>query len=773
MSNKYCHLLFIVLLSLGLTSCGGSDSDDPVPPPTYTIDVSGGTGGNNNGIGGNGGLVKILKYGGTGPIKILKTAGTSPSLPSSVPIHKPQAQKTTTKALGANGYVFSANTTVAYNPGGDPTPGIPYLLLNNRNLYISNGDTVVGNESPVTGIEVAAGVTVTFPLNIGATDAGIDFFNDVDNKGAITTVDASATERGSIDIQCDNYLGAAGSRLDTSSSQTGMNGGDITVVATGTATGSFHNQGTITTTGSDDMTGDGSNGGNITLAAQNYFENSGNISSYGGIGSGGFGGNGGTITVDTWNGDLFNTGPLSSYGGNGNIGGDGNVIHLATGIEGIVNFGPGAGAIQNSGTLTASGGIGENGNGGSGGRIEIYALGAVLQSDADITSNGGSTSTAAVGGNGGVIDIYALPGVDGADFTTPSGDLMLTGNLRSKGGSSNANGNSTGGNGGQVLITLDVSGSVLTNIIVPTLPLPPTGIAPLTAPLGSPVLSLRSYVSINTSGGQGNFGGNGNMNPNPPHHGGSVIIIDNGEIWDGITPIPPLPIPTFTFLDDHGGNVTNEAAINTRGGNVVANALIKPAGGGVAGTVSLSADTDLTVVNPAAEQLVNTGVIDTSGGDSYALAAAPGYNAGIITLTASNSVLNSGALTANGGNDLVNDASILTGFGHDSSEIIIESLAGPVSSSGLINANGGYGESQGGNGALIGSGVLISAVTDLNNSAGINTRGGNADISVVNSFGGNGGDVTYSYGGVKTDTGTVVVTGGIGHTNGSAGTFTP
>ena len=67
----------------------------------------------------------------------------------------------------------------------------------------------------------------------------------------------------------------------------------------------------------------------------------------------------------------------------------------------------------------------------------------------------------------------------------------------------------------------------------------------------------------------------------------------------------------------------------------------------------------------------------------------------------------------------------------------------------------------------------ISVSTDFTNSAAIQARGGDADTAVPGSNGGDGGVVIYSYGGVKTDTGTVDVSGGSGNTGGSAGVFTP
>jgi hypothetical protein len=175
------------------------------------------------------------------------------------------------------------------------------------------------------------------------------------------------------------------------------------------------------------------------------------------------------------------------------------------------------------------------------------------------------------------------------------------------------------------------------------------------------------------------------------------------------------------------------------------------------------------VTNPAAERVNNSGSIDTSGGDSLALTADPGRNAGTIDLYTTNDVTNSGALTANGGTDTFDDDNLATGFGHGGpSNIFLEALDATATNSGTINANGGDGEAQGGAGA---GSVWIGDIQVIN-SANISVRGGDADAALAGSVGGDGGDLEMVDDDAPENTGTLDVSGGDGETSGADGTIT-
>ncbi|HAK60749.1 MAG TPA: hypothetical protein DCO77_10255 [Nitrospiraceae bacterium] len=732
-------MLIALLAAVILPACGGGGGG--TPPPAYVINTAGGNGGDTSGTGGSGGFVNIAKFGGTGAVEVLTSGTVDASFTAS----------TATPYLGIKPLSITKNTTIFFVdnslPGAtDPASGTPYLTNIDTNLRISDANGVVGDENPaVTGLSVAADVTVTLELNSIGSEVLVSFANDVDNRGTITTLDTVATQRVGLFITCDNYFGASGSLVDTSAGQTGQDGGGIEIAGQW-----IYNQGDFYSIGSDDPSGSGSDGGPIILAGLSALENSGALSSAGGAGGVGTGGVGGSIVLHASFDHLYNSGTVSAHGGNGLSGGAGGTIALTAGhVPAVITDPYGVAAMRNSGALNSRGGDGAGGHGGPGGAITVWKLGPALLFNADITTEGGDTSKSAFnGGNGGDVEIYGLPGIDG-DVYVGAGDMEISGNITTTGGSAVASGSGSGGNGGGVNIIQDASGRFLQSLF---------GINPVKAP-ANPRLALRGFTSMNTTGGQGNSGGNG----------GPLGVVDVGEVWDGIVPTPPST--TYTFLDDSGGDVINEAAITTRGGSVFTTATT-PASGGSGGNVYLTADIDPSITNATGEYLTNYGNIDSSGGDSLALTAAPGINAGRIMLNATNDTRNSGALTADGGTD----GGTTTGYGHDSSEIVIKSELGAVNNTGLLNATGGDGITQGGAGSQQRTtvpsfeGVLLEAGTDLGNSGNINARGGDADVNFSVSVGGDGGDVRGIYGGSRNHTGSVNVNGGAGQMPGAVGT---
>jgi hypothetical protein len=350
-----------------------------------------------------------------------------------------------------------------------------------------------------------------------------------------------------------------------------------------------------------------------------------------------------------------------------------------------------------------------------------------------LNSAGGDTSEATSGGGpGGPITVESIPNGAG-----PGDNLLLAGNLDSSGGNALASGSGNGGAGGPVLVVLDASGSF-------------SGVTGLPAPT-TQRLALYSHGRIDTSGGSGNLGG----------VGGPVVVFNDGERWDA---------GSSSFVDAVGGDVTNQAAITTRGGSVAVGASVTPASGGPGGIVRLHGDFDLAVTNPAAERVNNSGRIDTSGGNSLALAGLPVFNAGPIYFLTANDVTNTGALIANGGSDAVNDDNLATGFGHGGAPLVgLEARLATATNSGAISANGGDGEAQGGVG---GTNVFLGDVQVVN-SANISARGGNADVALAGSVGGDGGNITMIDVDIPDQTGTLDVSGGAGDTPGADGTITP
>jgi hypothetical protein len=635
--------------------------------------------------------------------------------------------------LGANPVNITANKTIPLDPlfpGGDPGAGEPYMLSGDPSLYISDGNGNPADDITATGLSVAAGATLTLPLNFGGTTAELDFSDDVANNGTITTLDVNPTQRGGLVLSFFSYYG--GSAIDTSGTVPGQSGGDIALwTAAFVPNAGFYNRGAINTAGAADAGGTGGNGGSVEIAAWEPFENSGPITTAGGDGGAGDGGVGGYVDIMSGVGHLYNSGAINSTGGDGTAsggwGGDVSMISATAGETG--------GELRNSAAVSAAGGKGAGGSGGDGGYIALVALSADLFNNAALNSAGGDTSEATSGGGwGGDIIVASAPGSITAG---PAGNLLLAGNIDSSGGNALATGSGNGGDGGIVVVGVDASGSF-------------SGITGLPPPT-TQRLALFSHGNIDTSGGSGNQGGDG----------GYVDVANDGERWDAGLP---------GFVDDVGGDVTNQAAITTRGGSVAAGASTTPAWGGFGGEVYLYGDIDTTVTNPAAERVTNSGGIDTSGGDSLALTLDSGPNAGIIDLYTTNDVTNTGALTGNGGSDAVDDDNLATGFGHGASgNFYLEAITATATNSGVINANGGDGEAQGGDGA----GEVYLGVEQVVNSAHISVRGGDADTALAGSFGGDGGDIWMDDADTPDNTGTLDVSGGAGDTPGAGGTITP
>jgi hypothetical protein len=637
--------------------------------------------------------------------------------------------------LGTDPVNITANKTIPLDPvfpGGDPGAGEPYMLTGLSALFISDGNGIPGDDVTATGLSVGGGATLTLPLNFGGTTAEIDFSDDVANNGTITTADVDATQRGGLILTFFSYYG--GSAIDTSGTVAGQSGGDVTLVSAGSPPNpnqGFYNRGAINTAGAGDPGGTGGNGGNVQIGGWEPFENTGAITTAGGTGGAGDGGTGGFVDIVSGVGYLYNSGAINSTGGDGTAsGGSGGYVSMTS-----ATIGDTGGELRNSGAVSAGGGNGAGGPGGAGGDIDLVALSADLLNNAALNSAGGNTSEATSGGgDGGDIFIASAPG---STVAGPAGNLLLAGNIDSSGGNALVTGSGNGGWGGDVFVGVDASGSF-------------SGVTGLPAPT-TQRLALRSHGNIDTSGGSGNQGGDG----------GFVEASDDGERWDAVA---------VDWVDDVGGDVTNQAAITTRGGSVAAGASTTPATGGLGGDVYLYGDTDLPLTNPAAERGNNSGSIDTSGGHSLALTADPGRNAGGIVLRTTNDATNTGAVTANGGSDAVNDDTLGTGFGHGGSPFCyLDAINANATNSGAINANGGDGETLGGAGA----GFVLLGNVQVVNSANISVCGGDADVALAGSVGGDGGDIVAFDVDLPDNTGTLDVSGGAGDTPGADGTITP
>ncbi|MEC4675802.1 MAG: hypothetical protein VST72_02620, partial [Nitrospirota bacterium] len=696
--------LLVMLLALSLTvyGCGGSGDGGGTAAGIYTINTTGADGGPNGGSGGSGGDIEVYSYdGSSGPIEILKTGVANASwTPTTAVVN-----------LGSNPLSITSATTIAVVTV-EPASGIPYLVADDYALYISDGDSSIQDETPVTGISVASGITLTLGLNYNiATGTRIDLSNDIDNHGTITTVDYSATQRGDLRLYMASYHG--NSAIDTSGTQDGQSGGDVYLYPNY----SFFNNGTINSSGYGSITGAAGNGGHVGIYSDYRIENTGDITSDGGTASGGgtTGGNAGYIDLEAYYGDLFNSGDLSSRGGDGvTAGGNGEWQEL------YIDY---VGELLNSGNMDASGGDATAGNGGYGDWIYLTVYGGGIINSGDLTTTGGATTDAASnGGNGGGISIYVDYGY--IYESTPAGDILFSGDINTSGGLAVTGTGATGsgGSGGDVYIEGDFD----------------------YYPLGQRI-ALLGYTGIDSSGGDGNYGG----------YGGDVEFYHYYGWSDAYYYVP-------------SGDVTNEVDVNATGGDVVAGATTIPADGGDGGDFDMETDYYYGMFNPDIDKVVNKGDINTSGGNSLESTTNWSGDAGWVWIWGYNGVTNSGNITAVGGDDLGTDGGV-TGYGNAGNDIDLYAELGPVKNTGDLDSSGGDGEYDGGRADNIG---LFGP--EVTNSGDLTANGGDANVSLAGSTGGDADYVElYAPGGRDdiTQSGTVTNNGGAGATAGTDGDY--
>lgn len=706
-------ILLAILVSAGLLLTGCFDDDDAVvgadskPTPGYTITTTGGTGGQDNAWGGSGGYVDLYKEGGEKDVLLLKEGKTKPKFP-------------TIKRniyLGANPLNVTADTTVAVETV-EPAAGTPYMVDNIYYIFISDGDGTIGDataekEERASGISVAEGATLTLGLNSNVnTEAQFNLTNDIDNQGTITTEDVDATQRGDLEVDCWSYQGS--SSIDTSGTQDGQSGGDIDL----SAHGAFFNDGTITSAGADSTTGAAGNGGDIYIQGEYAFENTASITSSGGTasGSGTSGGSAGDIDMYGDYGHMSNSGALTAMGGNGvTSGGSGNDVELYVDENGDWN---------NTGDINTSGGDGAGGSGGSAGDVELFAYGSDMAQNSTITAVGGSTTDAAFSaGSGGDLDVDSYYGY--LYEYLPAGDIDISGDIDLSGGNAVATGTGNGGSGGDMYLYVEAEYY-------------PNGNKGF-----DQRLRVQGYDSVDTSGADGNYGGQA---------GGVYLYSDYGDDEND----------TYQA----GGSVKNTVDITARGGNVVAAATTTPANGGSGGWVCVETDYYYGNHYPKGEKAVNKGDIDATGGNSLESTTQGNGSGGGLWVWGYNGAKNSGSVTADGGSDPGTDGGT-TGYGNYGGWLEVYANNGPAKNSGDLTGNGGDGEYEGGD-----AGGLDMWAPKSKNSGDATMNGGNALATLAGSTGGDGGYFElYSpegQSGAK-NSGTIVNAGGTGETEGDPG----
>lgn len=679
------------------TGCSSSDDAAPSSGPTLpgnTITAMGGRGGSDGGFGGRGEEINFDKYG-PGNLEVRRAGTVDASFtPSSA-----------TASLGSNPAIVNSDTTVVMAATAADKPASGGLYVFNYQLRISDGNTgAFSSDEVATGLQIASGATLTLPLNYFASQAYFYLSNDVDNRGTITVADVSATQRGGLTIDANgSYIGSG--VITTQGTQPGQAGGSISIYAANL----LLNSGPVNASGADASTGAAGNGASIYLEGR-LAENTAEISSRGGNAASGAGGNGGSVNL---RGDerMFNSGAISTQGGTGTTsGGQGGSAYVSL---------DDAGELRNTAAIDTRGGAASAGNAGGGGQIGLYADGVLRTSGTLVSRGGDSTAPAGNGGSGGSMYLetdegyFSGPGID-----LPAGDLLVSGNIDSSGGSAVATGTGSGGDAGNVYIELG-------NYSTPE----------------AQRLVLLGYDRIDNSSGDANY-------PQDAY----VSIGFNNDYGE----------PNYNNTYVAGGSIINEAQLIGRGGNVVADAT-NPALGGRGHYVYLETDYDYGANYPDGERLDNSGLIDTRPGTSLNTTSTTW--AGGVWMWGYNGVQNSGELFASGANDLGTDGGA-TGRGNNADDVEIYAQ-GPVANTGAVHVSGGAGEYVGGSG-----GYVSFAGTSVNNGGAVNGTGGNADASLAGSAGGDGAFIEMyvpgSTGGV-TNSGALSITGGTGETAGTEG----
>ena len=772
--KKIIYLLFSLffLSFMSIYGCGngggGAGGVLPTPTGTSTINMSGGAG--TTGEGGNGYEIYAESYG--GDVKFLKTGtvDTSFTIPTYTPLN-----------LGANGLTIAADTTISVVNVGVPDPavaGTPYMVLGDSNIYISDANGTSADETPVTGLQVNAGMTLTLGLNYnwynntGQETCYINFSKDVNILGTIKTKDLTTGTVGGGVI--DWRHGAEATSLDK-----GLLEIDAYRIVMGTA-------GKIDTKGGDATVDRGGDGGAVWLYADygGAFFNGGSIDARGGNGLGaGDGGYGATDDdnvssgIYIWSDSvIINKAAMDASGGNGAIGGSAGYVELDAYSH-----------VYNTAALTSNGGTGTAGDGGNAynyGGIYIYSDYASVFNSGALTSNGGNGS--ANGGDGGEIDLEA------AD-SGYSGNLVNSGAITANGGSSTSDGN---GGDAESLYFYTYGGSIKNSGVITANG--GNGMAGANYGGYGAYMYIESYEgsdygwgdevspgpilwtgNMSLLGGSGPNGGEGGYlyvymedcdDDFPPtsaiqfvgYGGGINLNGGSGVAYGGDAGDFYIYIYEAWYADDYDeyivGSMINEVAINAKGG-----AASDPVGeGGDGGYIQWYHDIHSYVGTTA--QLKNSGVIDVSGGNATDTTDANygGYSGGIYWY-GHNLLQNTAAIIANGGS-----AAGAGGTGSYGAWDYIEFYSSySVVNSGTITANGGAGTGTNASGGE-GADYIEMYAGKVTNSGSIYGNGGNATGTGINGGGGEF-DLFSSLGPTANTAATLQVAKGTGGTGGSNG----
>ena len=698
--------LAVAIASIALTGCDSGDDSSS----STVINLSGGAGGLDGAVGGRGGWFSFENYTGTGSLVTLERSGKADAGFDKADI---------TVELGSNPLEITANTTIAVVTEA-PATGVPYMVLNNSNVFISDGDTDEADETPVTGIHVAKGKTLTLELNepndvydnrFSTTVPGalINLSHDFHNQGTVTT-DDGVYGPGSLDIYAEVYVGTG--TVDLEGRADGDYGGNFFV----NADTAILSEGKIVTSGRNSTEGNAGAAGYIDFESD-LVQNYASVTANGGSSTAddGNAGDAGAFYMYSYGDGTYNAGNVVANGGSAaNDAGDGGALYLGA------SYG---GDVYNQGDITANGGSSLTRSGASGGYFGTSASGGDIVNSGGVVARGGKTASADdettyYGGYGGGVYAYVSDSLEDG----PVGDVTWSGKLDLRGGDALAAGTANGGNGGSFDVLADVRYD----------------------PTGSDIL-LLGYDLIKADGGDGDWGGDAG-------YGG---IINGTADFDEVCP----PDASCTYTYETGGSVLASIGLSAVGGDASPKGTSEIARGGFGGDFEvMTGQTDSDADYETAGVTVDfTGDIDVRSGTSRNYNESD-LNGGGAEFYGASGVSVVADIIADGGRDIGKT----TGTGASGGWATFGSAYGDITVKGKLNANGAYGALLGGDGGMV---MFYPEDNDVVFTGSIKVNAGDADSDLV-SVGGDGG---YACGYTELFDGVLEYALGTGATDGEEG----
>ncbi|MDA3946423.1 MAG: hypothetical protein PF439_07065 [Helicobacteraceae bacterium] len=546
-------------------------------------------------------------------------------------------------------------------------------------LYLSvDGDLIVGKN----GLISAAGDDATVDGDRGGDGGDIRIYNNdslvhisghINNSGGTglgTGVGGNAARYsiGTTDSSGQLYLYTYGVTITDSSAVLASNGGSGA---------------------------DGGYAGHLELYSKNAFYNRAALYSNGGNGTGS-GGAGNEISLESHSARLMNSGALESNGGSGGTvgGGDAGNIYFYGGF---------IGNMFNSGTIAANGGSTTDGTGGNGGYVEFYRYGGDIRTTGAITMNGGD-SVNGTGGNGDELCFQTYSSYDydyGGDVR--SGDILISGNIKMKGGSGAIN----GGNGGDLTIYNDDYNE---NVI------PSAG-----------TTVLVNYNTLNMYGGDAAYSGGDGGDAETYTAGASTfgINVEVGSIINQVKIAAYGGDATGVLATSYGGTggyidfeAEGEAYYGNSGLNNSGKLIVYGGNGGSGGDSG-------GVCLYGHDYMKNSAAIDIWGGDASADTGNAGYGLrNDVEFYGTTDIENSGAIHGNGGNATGADA-----YGENAYSVYMYA-GGQTINRATIEANGGTSTGTASN-ADGGDIDLYSEWTYTSNSGSLQVKAGTGGSGTV------------------------------------------